>query len=676
MTAFVSPPLRAISPNSMPALNRQRDHSACGHSETPLKVRKTRENLRDTRAYPNIPPPCTHGSSHVVSSEAEVVASLSGTTLPTHCSEDVSDSAVPAPLEPSPTPQRRKSVSRRVLSRMKQGIGARSRANLSARPIESETSLIRRLSGKRKQSLEHEGRCQNFEISRDSIATTPEEDLDYYTSSTGTSTRSCTASTVSTSQLMGEVLALSPPIYVGPMPAPCVARPMSPIRVEHTDCSASEATPRPLPRVKSPSPPQMTPLLVPYVRLELSSDHWELDADHDHSVWVAIEAMVLAQTLPLTVGHSPAWTCSAATPPGGHSVGRITTLRLCYKPVCGCTITELIGQKALKDVKIGQTCTLFARIHVPRVQANATMDADSESLLNELESIVGTLETEVLHVEVRYRTSFLPHDNVVTAKQVARVRRPQANSRWSAVSAYNESDQAEQMRTKLAIYLADNYPPDRALKNIDKYLRADASLEEPIRQIRARLSDDLNILSIGVGDGRPAVIVTDVDRAETASLPIPEHFTTAPCTPTKAGEEAQPVISAQVSSQAARGRVRSISTSAMASLQADVATAMQTSATCANVTSLPDVTPLPDLDVCATQDDARRLWHHIRRSSLSSRQLAEMTPPQLAMLEAGDETVQALRKQALANKRSVGAETLREWRWTEQMARTGESPWM
>ena len=66
-------------------------------------------------------------------------------------------------------------------------------------------------------------------------------------------------------------------------------------------------------------------------------------------------------------------------------------------------------------------------------------------------------------------------------------------------------------------------------------------------------------------------------------------------------------------------------------------------------------------------DAARELWRHIRQSSLSTNQSAVTNSQQLHYLKASDDTVKELHQRALANKRSVGAETLREWKWDEQM---------
>lgn len=61
----------------------------------------------------------------------------------------------------------------------------------------------------------------------------------------------------------------------------------------------------------------------------------------------------------------------------------------------------------------------------------------------------------------------------------------------------------------------------------------------------------------------------------------------------------------------------------------------------------------------------------------------EAAPETLEQLEAGDGAVRELRRQALANKRSVGAETLRAWRWDGKNGRRREgggagvgAPWM
>ena len=102
-------------------------------------------------------------------------------------------------------------------------------------------------------------------------------------------------------------------------------------------------------------------------------------------------------------------------------------------------------------------------------------------------------------------------------------------------------------------------------------------------------------------------------------------------------------------------------------------------------TQIPIHASSPPSDSPASRDTARQLWRHIRRTSLSTKQLEDLAPERLQVLEAGDAALRDLRRRALANKRSVGAETLRAWRWDEQAMLkragegergAGEAPWM
>jgi len=79
-------------------------------------------------------------------------------------------------------------------------------------------------------------------------------------------------------------------------------------------------------------------------------------------------------------------------------------------------------------------------------------------------------------------------------------------------------------------------------------------------------------------------------------------------------------------------------------------------------------------------DAARKVWNHIRQDSKSAADMLNLVPDRLE----DNDTVAALQRQALANKRSVGAETLRDWQtmtgsynggWTDGL-RLGHVPWL
>ncbi|TKA40017.1 hypothetical protein B0A54_08805 [Friedmanniomyces endolithicus] len=237
---------------------------------------------------------------------------------------------------------------------------------------------------------------------------------------------------------------------------------------------------------------------------------------------------------------------------------------------------------------------------------------------------------------------------------------------------------SEQMYTKLAIYLADSYPPDKALKYIDRYLAKEAE-QDPVRQIRQKVADEIvaqHRVSLDLGDAwssnrRPTVVVTDNDIAFTMeSTNYGGEYATALYTPPA---ELEPSIMRDRKLASTPPRVKSRSTSlyAIRRYEPPPVAALSPSKSTAHISVLCKTTSTD------ATDEARRLWRHIRHSSLSADELLEMAPQGLEHLEAGDETLRELRRRALANKRSVGAETLKGWKWDcGQVVRLGEAPWL
>ncbi|KAK1064522.1 hypothetical protein LTR12_009552 [Friedmanniomyces endolithicus] len=644
------------------------------------------EQTTDTRAYPEIPPPCSHPCPHQDDVPLHYGSTTTECTLPSYHTDDVVATLPPPPLAP-PAMNRHKSVSRSMLSKVRQGFNTRSKPSLSIRPIESDTSLLRRLSGRRKQSSENEQRARSFEVSRDSVVSMAEEDPELlFADACGQ--RSCTDSTVSTSELVAEV-------------------PPTPGRVSqmlgYSTISSTE-TPRTRTADHQPSPgltpvptndrssfyrtPTIQHVVVPCVELTVSTDLSTVDAGAEQEIWVAIDANVRGNVHPAPAFDRHPSLAASVTPDlavyddvsaDGALVGAITSLRLCYKPVSGSSVIEVVGQKAVKDVCIGQSCTLFVRAHLPKVQTSIhALESKQSSLLAELESIVGTLETEVLHVEARYRCSLFPYSNVVTVRYAVKIRRPKTESRWSIVGTYSDMTTSEQMYTKLAIYLADSYPPDRALKYIDRYLAKEAE-QDPVRQIRQKVAGEIAIqhsVSPDSGDTwfsnrKPTVVVTDNDIAFTMESPnYAEGYAIAPYTPS-ADFEPLGKSDGKLASTAPGIKSRSTSLYAIRPYEPPPVAALSPSKSTMSI-AVPCKTTATD-----ATDEARRLWRHICHSSLSAEELLEMAPQRLEHLEAGDETLRELRRRALANKRSVGAETLKGWKWDcGQVVRLGEAPWL
>ncbi|KAK4552029.1 hypothetical protein LTR86_010706 [Recurvomyces mirabilis] len=641
-------------------------HIAKQRPETPLKVRKTRENLRANAGYPDIPPPCVYGTE----SDSNSMPEMSRESLIPHSDHyqqgaSTSTELSPAALRPLLKAERHKSVSQRMLSKVKQGINNRSKASLSVRAIEAEPSLIRRLSGRRKHISDNERRAQSFEISRDSVGSIDECDFEGLSREASMAGRSLSDYTLATSELMVDYPS-TPTQHHNHNPlaqTPYTSDTSSP---QHVFAEASEQTPRPM--SSKPLMTAKTRIIVPSVSVAITLEQATVDCNLRANVWVAIEASIQAFIEPSSVSGC-----------GVHSkiphndlnvsdsvVGRISSLRLCYKPVQGCTIVDVIGHKSMKDLKIGQKCSLFVKVRVyEAVPRESPMDHDDQnSLFTELESLVGTLTTDLLHVEVRYRTSLLPYNNVVTVKSVAKLARPQTESRWSIIGTYKDIEMSEQTHTKLAIYIADTYPAERALKYLDRYLTNELEREEPLKQIRRIIAAEIDkngtVHNGVVHETCPTVVVT----ADESKPSMSERPATA-LSSSSHGSGRKECRYSNTGSD-----LRTVSSSAVPLPLLHVHPPLQTSQSAILTTASRIDSPSP------TNDDARRVWHHIRRSSRSTNLLPSKSEDRIEDLEASDERLKSLRDKALANKRSIGAETLKGWKWDGEVMKLGEAPWL
>lgn len=662
-----SPPFSMLSPNSRPSLARQRDHSACAHSHSPVKdlnVRKTRENL--TSIYADVVPPCVHSSAltiaqclplppspsinqHATTTSVGTFEHNFDTTATTLVPSNASESGLISPPSDRGKMLRHKSVSRRMLSKVKEGITHRSKSATPMHAPDSETSLMRRFSGKRKHQAENRTGVSSFEISRDSIDSQPDEhNLEQAAAG---SQRSFTGSSVSTDEIMSTTLTTPPLVQsTGRSPMdkqyPTALLPPSP-----TPRSPSpEVTPRP-PRSLSTVPEQgqkTSCLAVPYVDLEVLVECSSIDVSMAQGIWVAIEATVrssLVEEPDLSSARLPRHSLNdeAELLPACHRLlGSIPSLRLCFKPMGRSCIEEVVGQKAIRDVKLGQTCSLFLKTHVPKIDTSLsrpTNEVDQDSLFTELESLVGTLETEFLHIEARYRHSMLPRQNVVTLRRICSVKRPDTNSHWSTVG--NESSQSAQaaVYSRLTDFLASNYPPAKALKLLDRWTLHNSAAQDHVHQVRqaleARAKGAVATEEAATEPpqaAKPAVVITDIDK----DLPLRPPLSLPSNKDTPASAPPPPPS--------------------------------------ARTLSAPKTTTAVSV---SSHDSARQLWQHIRRSSLSAQQLLDLDTEKAAA--AGDEHLRALKSRAVANKRSVGAETLRAWRWEGQRegrSGVGDAPWL
>lgn len=172
--------------------------------------------------------------------------------------------------------------------------------------MESEASLLRRISGRRKPTnvSQPERRACSFDVSRDSVASEPDHsdgqvaDRDVYR----LDQRSFTDSTVSTSALVQDLDSVTPPLgtptgdrvilkhrFSGAPESPPPKHP-----------AGFELTPRPFDRMVQLGTEQTTlQLMAPYIQLDVATDIAVVDYSEKRNIWIAIEATVKTHVVDL-----------------------------------------------------------------------------------------------------------------------------------------------------------------------------------------------------------------------------------------------------------------------------------------------------------------------------------------------------------------------------------------
>jgi hypothetical protein len=174
--------------------------------------------------------------------------------------------------------------------------------------MESEASLLRRLSGRRKPTniSQPERRAYSFDVSRDSVASEPDHSDGQIADRVVQrfDQRSFTDSTVSTSALVQDLESVTPPLgtptgdrvvfkhrYSGVPDSPPPKHP-----------AGFELTPRPFDRTMQPATKQSTlQLAAPYIQLDVAMDTSIVDYGAKRNIWIAIEATVKTHVVDLPI---------------------------------------------------------------------------------------------------------------------------------------------------------------------------------------------------------------------------------------------------------------------------------------------------------------------------------------------------------------------------------------
>jgi hypothetical protein len=156
------------------------------------------------------------------------------------------------------------------------------------------------------------------------------------------------------------------------------------------------------------------------------------------------------------------------------------------------------------------------KLFVPRIRPSDSTreveEIDQESLFAELQSIVGTLEQDVLHVETRYKHSLVPESNTLTCRVACKVRRPKTDSRWSICSTSDGQSSGFNVHERLAKYIISHCPPQQALDLIRYHLGRNASAEHTIDQLCMALETQISeqrSASLDAATDKPSILISD-----------------------------------------------------------------------------------------------------------------------------------------------------------------------
>ncbi|KAK6003100.1 hypothetical protein QM012_000945 [Aureobasidium pullulans] len=321
-----------------------------------------------------------------------------------------------------------------------------------------------------------------------------------------------------------------------------------------------------------------------------------------------------------------------------------------------CRVEKLLTPPRNATLRPGQCTTLFAKVRIPSLDRQRGADpASVEGLLSELHKTLGAVRSELFKADVRYKHSLLPRDTELRTEQACELIRTNRNSQWGVSHEEEDMDNVD-IEIEKAKFAARNYPPDVAIRILHKkFGKFRSGNKGP--PVLHRLHEELEFQK-AVSTAMPKGVAqssttanehqglkntrrTTLHFADTEALQV---FNTAPSTPTP--DESNPNIGMPFAEHHS------------------------------------DHGPEPDSLVI--QDEARRIWRHMRRDSRTtsgvssasdaSRQTCLEARQQEQRLQrrgsqesivdrmaAADTRLHEIRLKAIHNKRSVGAETLREF---------------
>ncbi|XTI85638.1 hypothetical protein V2W45_1230483 [Cenococcum geophilum] len=360
--------------------------------------------------------------------------------------------------------------------------------------------------------------------------------------------------------------------------------------------------------------------------------------------------------VPLTISNSSNWTplnidnCEyipdrlrqvVTHARGGGSNGDISDISVKVVPCPGCQIEGVLGDSSKRVLRLGQNFSMFVRVKVDmttnRISPRSTRDANPKQKSNignafaELEQLLGETEFPLFTVRAIYKHSLLPPNSAVVTEETCMIRKLDRTTLWGTPSFNNSNSQNDRARAelhkRLAFFIATNSTPKEALSELDRvFSRPNRNTACPqfVNSVRKELHHQLLVLGHRATTEPPKVMPNNCQ----------DHF---PCL-------------GRFSFGAVENKFQTVG------LELELSKARS-----------PSGSPVTIIHQRVTEntepeeltDQATQIWRHMRKDSKVRQKPANSSNESIIRLELSDERIRELRKRAIQNKRSVGADTLR-----------------
>lgn len=320
----------------------------------------------------------------------------------------------------------------------------------------------------------------------------------------------------------------------------------------------------------------------------------------------------------------------------GASSGELTDLVIQITAGPGCSIEGIMGKKKMSSLRLGDVAHALVKLKIgaPAVEGYSLSTSQTRmptqpepyDLLDELDGLLGNSATTVLTAEVKYRHSLLPPDTECTVVADSRLKRqePKIGSRKSPkVSPLEIGDSQVAVQKRLVFHLATHYTPRHAILTLRKEF-GDAGCQSVCSDYVKIVLEELKY---------QARIIERFDIVNTGASPIFE-------TPQS---EFEP--SGHGLFDLTNYKPQEWTTDAP---EEDTSPSSRSSSSTQQHKKLPQQRKASG----ETVDEARKIWGDLRK--MSGRRQETGTK-----VQTRDERM--MREEALRNKRSIGAETLRSF---------------